>query len=130
MLTKDTFALLFRYGLVGVLATVVHFSVGYFMHEIIGLTPFNAHALGFVGGLFTAYLGHYHFSFKDTGDHKNRFPKFVVSSLITFCLHQGGVLLLVNYWQLDYSFQALPLLLVTVPLASFLMARFWVFGDR
>src|SRR5690554_7424454 len=130
MLSKNTIALLFRYGVVGALATVVHFGIGFLMHEKLNISPFNAHALGFIGGLFTAYLGHYHYSFKDTGQHKNRFPKFVISSLIALVLHQGGVILLVDYWQLDYSYRALPLLLITVPLATFLMAKFWVFSDR
>ena len=130
MMSKDTIALLFRYGLVGGLATVVHFGIGFLTHEYFLIKPFYAHALGFIGGLFTAYLGHYHYSFKDTGRHQNRFPKFVISSLIALFLHQGGVLLLVDYWHLDYSYQALPLLLLSVPLVTFLMARFWVFADQ
>ncbi len=116
-----------RYGLVGIIATIIHSGIALIMHEWIGLQPFWAHAIGFCGGLITAYLGHYHYSFKDDGAHKNRFPKFVISSLIGFGLHQGGVLLLVSYFQLDYSTQALPLLMVFVPALTFLMSKFWVF---
>ncbi len=125
--SKELFALLARYGLVGIIATVVHSGIALIMHELVGLVPFWSHATGFCGGLITAYLGHYHYSFKDDGAHKNRFPKFVISSLIGFGLHQGGVLLLINYYQLDYTTQALPLLMVSVPALTFLMSKFWVF---
>ncbi|TDR23700.1 putative flippase GtrA [Marinicella litoralis] len=116
-----------RYGLVGVVASLVHASISLVLHKWFGLTPFMAHACGFFGGLFTAYFGHYHYSFKDDGDHKSRFPKFLVTALTGFALHQGGVLLLVSYFHLDYSTQALPLLMVSVPGATFLMSKFWVF---
>lgn len=126
-LSKDLMGLLARYGLVGILATVVHSAIALIVHEWFAVIPFWAHATGFCGGLITAYLGHYHYSFKDNGTHKNRFPKFVVSSLIGFGLHQGGVVLLVNHFQLDYSTLALPLLMVCVPALTFLMSKFWVF---
>lgn len=116
-----------RYGLVGVVATVIHSTIALMMHEWVGIVPFWSHATGFFGGLITAYLGHYHYSFKDDGAHKSRFPKFVISSLIGFGLHQGGVVVLINYFQLDYSTQALPLLMVCIPALTFLMSKFWVF---
>lgn len=119
--------MLVRYGLVGVLATIVHSAIALMMHEWVGFEPFWAHASGFCGGLITAYLGHYHYSFKDNGAHKNRFPKFVISSLIGFGLHQGGVVVLVSHFQLNYSTQALPLLMISVPALTFLMSKFWVF---
>lgn len=116
-----------RYGLVGVLASVVHASISLVLHELFGMDPFWSHATGWFGGLFTAYWGHYHFSFKDDGAHKQRFPKFVITALTGFTLHQGGVYLLVNQLQLDYSTQALPLLMISVPMVTFLLSKFWVF---
>lgn len=116
-----------RYGLVGVLASVVHAGISLMLHEWLLLKPFWAHAGGFVGGLLTAYLGHYHYSFKDDGAHKQRFPKFVVTALTGFACHQGGVYVLVNQLQLDYSTLALPILMVTVPVVTFLLSKFWVF---
>ncbi len=124
---KPLIALMARYGIVGVLASVVHASIGLALHKLLGMDPFWAHATGWFGGLFTAYFGHYHFSFKDKGAHKKRFPKFVVTALTGFTLHQGGVYLLVNHLQLDYSTQALPILMVCVPVVTFLMSKFWVF---
>ncbi len=116
-----------RYGLVGVTASVVHASIGLLLHEYGGLDPFWAHACGFFGGLITAYFGHYHYSFKDDGSHKERFPKFFITALTGFSLHQSGVYVLVNQLGFDYSTQALPILMVCVPMVTFLMSKFWVF---
>lgn len=130
IINKPLIGLMFRYGLVGLLASAVHFGIGVFLHEKIGLVPFVAHAFGFFGGLFTAYTGHYYYSFKDTQKHSSRFPKFVITALVSLVLHQSGVYVMVNRFEFDYSFQALPILLVSVPLVSFLMSKFWVFADQ
>lgn len=126
--SQQTLAMLFRYGLVGVAATVVHFGTGLLLHEKLGWLAFWAHAAGFLGGLFTAYSGHYFFTFKDQQAHRTRFPKFVVSSLTALFLHQGGVYLFVHLWGWDYKTLAGPVLMVSVPLVTFLMAKFWVFA--
>lgn len=124
---KPLLALMIRYGLVGVAASVVHASISLALHKLLGIDPFWSHATGWFGGLFTAYFGHYHFSFKDNDAHTKRFPKFFLTALTGFTLHQGGVYLLVNQLQLDYSTQALPLLMVSIPMVTFLMSKFWVF---
>ena len=48
---------MFRYGLVGVLASLVHAGTSLLLHEYFLMAPFTAHACGFFGGLITAYLG-------------------------------------------------------------------------
>ncbi|VAW47973.1 hypothetical protein MNBD_GAMMA02-375 [hydrothermal vent metagenome] len=124
---KPLLGLMVRYGLVGIAASLVHASISLALHKLLGMNPFWSHATGFFGGLTTAYLGHYHYSFKDHSAHTKRFPKFFITALTGFTLHQSGVYLLVNQLQLDYSTQALPLLMVSVPMVTFLMSKFWVF---
>ena len=116
-----------RYGLVGVVASVVHVCISLVLHELFGMDPFWSHATGVITGMVTAYLGHYHYSFKDDGAHKKRFPKFFITAMAGFILHQSGVFVLVNQLQLDYSTQALPLLMISVPMVTFLLSKFWVF---
>ena len=129
LLNNHFIALLFRYGLVGVFASAVHFSIAYLSYNSLQLSSFVAHFCGFVFGLFTAYFGHYFYSFKDDENHSKRFPKFVITSFVSLFLHQAGVYLLVNQFSLDYSTRVLPILIVTVPLFSFLLNRFWVFSE-
>ena len=52
-----------RYGLVGVVASVVHVCISLVLHELFGMDPFWSHATGVITGMVTAYLGHYHYSF-------------------------------------------------------------------
>ena len=121
--------LLFRYGIVGVAASVVHFTIAYIAFEKIHINFFISHFIGFLFGLITAYFGHYFYSFKDDEDHGKRFPKFLVTALVALILHQGGAFVFVNVFQLNYSKQVLPLLVVTVPVFTFLLNKFWVFSS-
>ncbi len=126
---KDLLALMFRYGLVGVAASVVHFGTGYVLNRHLLLAPLLANLAGFAGGLLTAYLGHYHYSFRDRGRHAQRLPRFIVTALTALVLHQLGVYVLVHVLHWDYALHALPLLLLVVPMITFLMSRHWVFAD-
>jgi len=126
--TNPTISLLFRYGIVGVLAVVIHSGVSLLVLSYWHIDPFFSHLIGFCFGLITAYIGHYFYSFNDDEQHGKRFPKFVITSLIGLGLHQGGVYILVHFMHFDYKTQALPLLMLSVPIVTFLINRFWVFS--
>lgn len=123
------FGLLLRYGVVGTAASIIHFSISYVVFNYLDVNSFIAHFCGFIFGLFTAYFGHYFYSFNDNEQHGRRFPKFLVTALVALVLHQGGVYILVNYYNLDYLIRVLPLLVITVPVFTFLLNKFWVFSD-
>ena len=118
-----------RYGIVGVIASVIHFVISFLANKELLLNPYMAHLLGFVFGLLTAYMGHYYYSFKDNEKHSDRFPKFFITALTGLVLHQGGVYVLVTLFNLDYRNQVLPLLVLSVPVITFLMSKFWVFSE-
>ncbi len=129
LLNNKTFQLMVRYGIVGVAASAIHFAISYISNNEFLLNPYLSHLLGFVFGLITAYTGHYYYSFKDNEKHSSRFPKFFVTALTALILHQGGVYVLVSIFNLNYSTQVLPLLILSVPMITFLMSKFWVFSD-
>lgn len=116
-----------RYGMVGVVAVVVHIIVALIVHKLLQVNPFWSNAAGVFAGFITAYLGHYHYSFKDPNDHSSSLPRFAITSMIGLLLQQLGVLKLVNQYQLDYATQALPVLMVVVPAVTFLLSKFWAF---
>lgn len=120
---------MFRYGIVGVIASIIHFSIALFAYKYANINFFASHFIGFVFGLFTAYFGHYFYSFKDGEDHSKRFPKFLVTALVALILHQGGAYLMVHTFNLDYSTRVLPALIVVVPVFTFLLNKFWVFSN-
>jgi len=123
------FKQLWRYGIVGVIATVVHFCVAYLFYESLKLNFLFAHFFGFLGGLIIAYFGHYFYSFRDKAAHTERFPKFLITTLAALTLHQVGAFLLVEHLNLDYSTEVLPLLVISVPVFTFLLNKFWVFSS-
>ena len=129
LLNNPLIGLLFRYGIVGVVASVAHYLVAYFCFSVFQINYLLAHFFGFLFGLFTAYFGHYFYSFKDTENHSQRFPKFLVLSLATLILHQVGAYVLVNFAHLDYKTRVLPLLVISVPVFTFLLNKFWVFSS-
>jgi putative flippase GtrA len=116
-----------RYGLVGVIAALVHITVALVLHKLWQINPFWSNAAGVFAGFLTAYTGHINYSFNNKGSHKQRLPRYAITSLTGMILQQSGVLLLVNHWQLDYSTQALPVLMVAVTMVTFLMSKLWVF---
>jgi len=120
--------LLFRYGIVGIIASLVHFSIAYMVFSFFKINYLIAHFFGFSFGLLTAYSGHYFYSFRDTAQHSTRFPKFLLTSVFALVLHQSGAYFLVTFLQLDYSTRVLPLLIISVPLFTFLLNKFWVFS--
>ena len=129
LLNNPIVTLLFRYGIVGVAASAVHFALAYIAFEKFQINFFLSHFIGFIFGLFTAYYGHYFYSFKDDEEHGKRFPKFLVTALAALILHQGGAYLFVKVLGLDYTSRVLPLLVVTVPVFTFLLNKFWVFSE-
>lgn len=129
LLNNPLIGLLFRYGIVGVVASVVHYLIAYLCYTNFQINYLLAHFFGFLFGLFTAYFGHYFYSFKDTENHSDRFPKFLLLSLAALTLHQGGAFVLVNTAQLDYKTRVLPLLVIIVPVFTFLLNKFWVFSS-
>lgn len=129
LLNNPFITLLFRYGIVGVVASVIHGLVSYIVVNTFDIYYLYAHSVGFIFGLFTAYLGHYFYSFKETKNHRDRFPKFFVIALIAFIIHELSAYVLVDFSGFDYSTRVLPFLVVTVPIFTFLLNRFWVFSD-
>ena len=120
---------MFRYGLVGVIASIIHWVVSYFVFKAFSLDFLIAHSFGFFSGLLPAYFGHYFYSFKDQQNHKDRFPKFFIISFLAFILHESGAYMLVAVAKLDYSSFALPFLVIAIPVFSFLLNKFWVFSS-
>ena len=128
LLNNAFFLLLIRYGIVGVVASLVHGIISYSLVEFLQIRFMIAHFIGFIFGTITAYLGHYFYSFKDQRDHKRLFFKFLLISGIAFFIHEFGAYYLVTQAGFSYKSQVLPFLLVVVPFFTFLLNRFWVFS--
>ncbi|MCF6339055.1 MAG: GtrA family protein [Gammaproteobacteria bacterium] len=118
-----------RFAVSGGLATVIHVGVFVFLVEGFALRPVLAAAPAFVFALFVSYGMNYHWTFSASAPHRIMLPRFVVVALLGLVLNLGityAVVDVAHYW---YGY-ALLLVVLLVPLTTFLLSKFWVFNER
>lgn len=123
---------IFAFGVVGVSATVTHFTVGIVVFYVLplGLTALWANFIAFCVAFFVTYFGNALFVFPETRLGPASFVRFLSVSLFSLGLNQGIVFVLVNLMALPY-WQALIAVLIVVPPTTYLgMKYFGVRGFR
>jgi len=118
-----------RFAVSGGLATVIHVGIFIFLVEWFALRPVLAAAPAFVFALFVSYGMNYHWTFSASAPHRIMLPRFVVVALLGLALNLGityAVVDVAHYW---YGY-ALLLVVLFVPLATFLLSKFWVFNEQ
>ena len=96
-----------KFGVVGVIATIIDFGVLVFLHDCFGIDPIIAAAISFIVSLIFNYLASMRFVFTHREDlsKAREFAIFLVLSIVGFALNEfvmwGGELVLedmgVNY---------------------------------
>lgn len=120
---------LVRYGITGLVATLINIGIYHGCVAIGGLDPNLAWTIGFFGAAGAGYVMHGTFSFRGHGGRDRqhvRIGRFMIVSLISFGLNSLWVWLLVQYLALPIWAPYPPVLLVT-PLLVFWLNRQWVF---
>ncbi len=121
---------LVRFGLTGVLATLVNIVVYQITAARFGIDPNLAWAIGYVAAVLVGYVTHSRFSFRGHGVRDNLARtggRFIIVSLISFALNSFWVWLLVQSLVLPL-WAPYPLILGLTPLITFTLNRKWVFG--
>ncbi|MDJ0943883.1 MAG: GtrA family protein [Kiloniellales bacterium] len=124
---KQTLGEMFRFGVVGAAATVVHAGMVVFLVEVLGLEPVWANVLAFLTALPVSYLGNFHWTFAAEGHHGRRLPRFVFTQAFGFTSSQTIMFVVVEVLRLHYGI-ALAIVVTTVPLMSYILSRKWVFS--
>lgn len=115
----------FRFGLVGIMATLTYLLASLFANAI-GLNAYWANLTGYLSSVAISYFGHANITFRSTQPHRVQGPKFVVVSLSTYLLTNLVVLFVTE--TLHYSFVAASLAVaVFIPFTTWFLTRFWVF---
>ena len=125
----ELIAQLARYGISGVLASIVNIGV-YWVLAARGMDPNLAWAIGFAAAVLFGYVIHSRWSFRGhgrRGDLTRTGSRFVVVSLVSFGLNSFWVWLLVRQLELPL-WSPYPLVLGVTPLVVFALNRRWVFG--
>jgi putative flippase GtrA len=124
-LKKGEIGAIFRFGLVGVVATLTYLGLSLLLLDR-GLLPQLVNLIAFLASIATSYLGHYFFTYRASGSHARLSSRFVTVtialSLLCSLLHQ------VVLW-IGASAQLSALVVAVVyPLLSFLLNHFWAFS--
>ncbi len=120
-------AAFFRYSLVGLLATCVHYVVLLVLVELAGASAASSAAIGATFGALAAYAGNHRFTFSSRASHGQALPRFVVVAAFGAIasgsiVWAGTELLRVHY--LMAQMVATALILWT----GFLLNRRWTFS--
>jgi putative flippase GtrA len=116
----------FRFIIIGGLATVAHYIIALSVHHILGAPPLWANFIAFCGAFNVTYIGNYFWVFGANTAHKKSLPKSLIVSVTGLCLSQFIV------WGLTEKLGApfhltLIIAVMFVPLVTFTLNRFWVF---
>lgn len=116
----------FRFGVVGVCATLTHVGVVLALVEGGLAEPFWANVVAFTAAVFVTYFGNHGWTFRLAGGHVRHFPRFLPVALGGLAMNQGIVYLIVRVLAWDYRI-ALALVVTVVPAITFVLNRQWAF---
>ena len=117
-----------KFGVVGIVATISYYLVALSLSKFVGV--FWANMVGYAGGMCVSYFGHHHLTFASTKNavpHPQAISRFAAASGLVFMLSQVILYVTVKLLQLP-DWLGLGLVVLTVPLITFLLYQFWVFA--
>lgn len=118
-----------RFGIVGVTAAAVHFSVVIALVQFALIKqPLYANAVGFFFAFQISYSGHRFWTFRDTRvAHRAALPKLLLVSLSGFLVNETLFYCLMTLLGLPYQL-ALLVVLTVMPAITFTLSKLWVFA--
>lgn len=119
---------LIKFVIVGSLAALVHLGVLHFAVEQLRWSPLAGNSLAFALAFVVSYSGQSLWTFNHKSHrHQGTLLRFLLTQLLcSFALNQGLYTLLLTWTRLDYL-SASVIVLVSVPLATFTLSKYWAF---
>lgn len=118
-----------RFGLVGLVAAMVHFTTVILLVHHFQYAPLIANIGGFMVSFQVSYWGHRMWTFSDTViSHSEAYPRLVLIQTINFCVNEYLYYYLLSL-QISYQ-SALILVIAIMPLFTFLTSKVWVFQSK
>ncbi|EHQ88062.1 GtrA family protein [Desulfosporosinus youngiae] len=121
-------SVIIRYGLVGLLGTLIHFSSVIALVELTHLDPVISSATGFVLVLLISYYLNQKWTFRIKNGGSRQFFYYTIVSLIGLGLNSAIMFIDVYVLRWNYLFGQC-MVVVVVPVSNFLMNRRWTFRD-
>ncbi len=123
---SDEIAQISRFGVIGIAAMLCHGFSLWIWVETIEVQPVLANSYAFLMAFCVSYLGHYHWTFRSTDRHVESTIKFFVVALAGFVLNALIMYLITVIYGLSHWWGFL-LIVVSIPLMTYLVGRYWVF---
>ena len=117
-----------KYGLVGLSATAIHASMLFFLVETLGVGPVLASIPAFLTALVISFLINHHWTFVVKGGYGRYFSRYAAVSVAGLILNIAIMYGTVSLMHQSYVV-GLAVVIVFVPLISFLLQRYWTFSD-
>lgn len=119
-----------RFGMVGVLSTLVYFVTASLLgRPPIGVNPVVANTLGVAVSLLVSYVGHHQYTFKVQDGHRRYLPRFLVVTAGLFVLSSAATAIASYVWLFDHV-AVTACITVCYPIASYLLNSLWTFSHR
>lgn len=116
---------LFRFGLVGVTATLTYLGTSNALIYLVRVDPVLASIAGYVAGMAASFLGQSRYTFQVRRISKRHVSRFVALSIAGLLMSYYGIVW-AEAWELAALWGTLGVA-VLVPLVSFLTMKLWVF---
>lgn len=116
------------FGLVGVLATLIHYTIALFCIERLFIAPLLANVIAYATAVTVSYLGHSALTFKKSRTKSNA-VKFLTVSLLALALSQLVLHFLTIYTALGHRL-IFMIVVFSIPALSFVLNKYWVYTDK
>lgn len=117
---------LFRFGLIGVVSTLVHVAVALIVHYLFGVSQLWSNAIAFATAWSVSYAGNWLWTFEATTTHAHSAPRYMVVAGCGFALNQLIVLITSEWWGWPMWLALVPVVMI-VPLVGFFASRYWAY---
>ena len=113
------------FGAVGICATLVHVALAWALIDQAGMDGLAANACGAAAAFSVSYLGNARITFASARGLLDGARRYLVVTLVSFALSSAILALVERQGWPTWSYALIVVL--TVPPATFLLAKFWAF---
>jgi putative flippase GtrA len=117
---------IFRFGVVGICATMVYILASIIANEISRIPPVPASILAQVAAIGVSYFGHSAYSFQVKADHRAFLWRFLVIAGLNFVVATAVTWLIADIAKFSPRV-GIAAVAILIPIINYICNRFWVF---
>jgi len=119
---------MFRYGVVGIIGTGIHFGTLILLVEIFSIDPVISSTIGFILTLIVSYILNYFWTFASNQAHSKAIFRYAVVSISGLFLNALIMHITVNIFYWHYILGQAVVIFV-IPITNFALNNWWSFKE-